>query len=114
MQTWVKKMVKIFKTMIVLEKAKATAPIFSPAINELMDAMKQGAYASITDFPDSSEYNMLTPRETPRKMEPPITETKRPSKNYLKATNSSRAMANLLPKKDPPVIQPRDSSHHLK
>ena len=40
MQTWVKKMVKIFKTMIVLEKAKSSAPIFSPAINELMDAMK--------------------------------------------------------------------------
>ena len=97
-------MVKIFKTMIVLEKAKSTAPIYSPAINELMDAMKQGAYASITDFPDSSEYNMSAPRETPRKIEQAITETKRPSKHYLQPTNSSRAMANLLPKKAPPVI----------
>ena len=40
MQLWVKKIVKIFKTMIVLEKAKSTTPIFSPAINELIEAMK--------------------------------------------------------------------------
>ena len=50
MVIWVKKIVKIFRTMQMLEKSKTTKPVISSEFTNLIECLKTGAYQSLLDF----------------------------------------------------------------
>ena len=53
--TWVKKIAKIFRTMIVLENKKNTMPLMTPSFINLIDFIKVGAYANLIEPPKLSQ-----------------------------------------------------------
>ena len=54
MLVWVKKIIKIFRTMQFLEKSKTTKPFVSPQFSKLIDCLKTGAYQNLMEVPLTS------------------------------------------------------------
>ncbi len=61
MVSWVKKVSKIYKTMIVMEKQKSTEPAMASTFRSLIECLSTGVYASLIQGPLSS---VIEERET--------------------------------------------------
>ena len=54
MAVWVKKIGKIFRTMLLLERSKKTQPIVSSTFANLIECLRSGSNSSYLEFPLSS------------------------------------------------------------
>lgn len=47
--SWVKKVSKIFRTLLALERQKMTLPLMSPSLESLIIFMRKGAFLSLIE-----------------------------------------------------------------
>ena len=57
MNLWVKKIIKIFRTMLFMEKSKKAKPFISKAFTNLIDLLKTGAYKHHANKPQKENSN---------------------------------------------------------